>query len=161
VTFRGIAAWIRVGDVFIQPVEIAKLALVILLAKFFSKRHIEIYRVRHLIISGVYVLIPTALVILQPDLGSAIIITAIWLGMVLLAGISWKHLAALLNSHQALLDAATGEWTSWADNLPALLSYVADMLEGEAQKQNATNYIAPHLRKASKGLRDAIDAAKE
>ena len=72
-----------------------------------------------------------------------------------------KRLAALLNSHQALLDAATGEWTSWADNLPALLSYVADMLEGEAQKQNATNYIAPHLRKASKGLRDAIDAAKE
>ena len=95
VTFRGIAAWIRVGDVFIQPVEIAKLALVILLAKFFSKRHIEIYRVRHLIISGVYVLIQTALVILQPDLGSALVLVAIWGSIVVFSGMRIRHIAIL------------------------------------------------------------------
>ncbi|MFY9463292.1 MAG: FtsW/RodA/SpoVE family cell cycle protein, partial [Candidatus Sungiibacteriota bacterium] len=75
---HGVKAWFQIGGVALQPVEAAKLTLVILLAKFFSKRHIEIYRIRHLVVSGLYLLVPTFLVLLQPDLGSAIVLIAVW-----------------------------------------------------------------------------------
>ena len=95
VTFRGISAWIQIGNIFIQPVEIAKLALVILLAKFFSNRHIEIYRIRHLIVSGMYFLIPTLLVLLQPDLGSALVLVAIWFSIIIFSGMKLRHIFLL------------------------------------------------------------------
>src|SRR3989344_2794194 len=95
ITFRGIAAWIQIGDIFIQPVEIAKLSLIILLAKFFSNRHIEIYRIRHLIVSGLYFLVPTALVLLQPDLGSALVLVSIWLAMIVFSGMRLRHIGIL------------------------------------------------------------------
>lgn len=79
----------------VQPVDLAKLALVILLAKYFARRHIEIAHIRHILVSGAYTFVIFVLVFFQPDLGSAIIIACIWLGMVLVAGISWKHLLAL------------------------------------------------------------------
>lgn len=79
----------------VQPADLAKLALVILLAKYFARRHIEIAHIKHILISGAYALVISALVFFQPDFGSAIIIAFVWLGMVLVAGISWKHLAML------------------------------------------------------------------
>ena len=78
-----------------QPADLAKLMLVIFLAKYFARRHIEIAHIRHILVSGAYAFIILLLVFLQPDLGSAITIASIWLGMVLVAGISWKHLATL------------------------------------------------------------------
>ena len=83
------------GLFFVQPSDPAKVALIILLAKYFSRRHVEIAHERHILISGAYALVVFTLVFFQPDFGSAIIIFAIWLGMVLVAGISWKHLATL------------------------------------------------------------------
>jgi rod shape determining protein RodA len=83
------------GFFAVQPVDLAKIVLVVLLAKYFARRHIEIAHVRHILVSGAYAFIILALVFFQPDLGSAIIIACIWLGMVLVAGISWKHLLAL------------------------------------------------------------------
>ena len=67
----------------------------ILLAKYFSRRHVEIANIRHIIVSGVYAFILSVLVALQPDFGGAVIIMTVWLGMVLVSGISKKHLAAL------------------------------------------------------------------
>jgi len=97
------------GAFFVQPSEIAKLVLVILLAKYFTRRHIEIAHIRHILVSGAYSLILFVLIFLQPDFGSAIIIGSIWLGMVLVAGISWKHLAALLITAM-LFGAALWSW---------------------------------------------------
>jgi rod shape determining protein RodA len=88
---RGIEAWLRVGGVAFQPVELAKLVLIILLAKFFSKRHIEIYRIQHLAVSAVYLAIPALLVLLQPDLGSAIILISIWVATVVFSGMKLRH----------------------------------------------------------------------
>lgn len=79
----------------VQPADLAKLVLVILLAKYFDRRHIEIAHIRHILVSGAYSFGIFALVFFQPDFGSAIIIACVWLGMVLVAGISWKHLLAL------------------------------------------------------------------
>jgi rod shape determining protein RodA len=83
------------GLFFVQPADPAKLILVAVLAKYFARRHVEIKHYRHIIVSGVYALVLFVLVFLQPDFGSALIIAAIWLGMVLVAGISWKHMAVL------------------------------------------------------------------
>ncbi len=81
-----------------QPSDPAKLILVAVLAKYFARRHVEIAHFRHIFISGVYAFIPFLLVFLQPDLGSGIIIASTWFGMVLVSGISWKHIAALFFS---------------------------------------------------------------
>lgn len=93
---RGIRAWLQFGGVALQPVELAKLSLAVLLAKFFSKRHIEIYRVWHLTVSGLYVLLPVLLVILQPDPGSAVVLIAMWLAIILFSGMRLRHFFSLM-----------------------------------------------------------------
>ncbi len=92
---KGAISRFDFGWFFLQPSDPAKLVLVILLAKYFSRRHIEIANFRHIIVSGVYAFIFFILLFLQPDFGGAIIVFAIWLGMVLVSGISKKHLLAV------------------------------------------------------------------
>ncbi len=89
---KGAQGWFSFGAFSIQPSEFAKLGLILLLAKYFSRRHIEIKNLRHIIVSGIYAGIIFVLVALQPDFGSALIIFGIWFGMVLVSGISKKHL---------------------------------------------------------------------
>ena len=95
-TVKGATSWFSFGFFSFQPADLAKIALILLLAKYFSKRHVEIANVRHIFVSGFYALILFTLVLLQPDLGSAIIIFLIWFGMVLVSGISKKHLALVV-----------------------------------------------------------------
>jgi rod shape determining protein RodA len=80
------------GFFSLQPSDPAKLVMILLLAKFFSKRHVEIGHFRHIVVSGLYTFVVAGLVFLQPDFGSALIILSIWFGLVLVSGISWKHL---------------------------------------------------------------------
>jgi rod shape determining protein RodA len=92
---KGAQSWFDFGAMSFQPADPIKLVIIILLAKYFSKRHIEIANVRHIFLSGAYVLVVFALVFFQPDFGSALIIFLIWLGMILVSGISKKHLLAV------------------------------------------------------------------
>ncbi|MFZ2303541.1 MAG: rod shape-determining protein RodA [Minisyncoccia bacterium] len=92
-TAKGAQSWFKVGLFAFQPADAMKLLLVIILAKYFSRRHVEIAHFRHIIVSGIYALIPFVLVLLQPDFGSAMIIFLIWFGMILVSGVSKKHLA--------------------------------------------------------------------
>ena len=94
----GPKSWFNLGLFSFQPVDMMKLVLVLVLAKYFSRRHVEIRDVKHIFISGFYAFIPLVLVLLQPDFGSAMIILFIWLGMVLVSGISKKHLALVFLS---------------------------------------------------------------
>ncbi len=91
----GAQGWFDFGLFSVQPSELVKLMVIILLAKYFSKRHIEIANIRHIFVSGAYVFVVFSLVFLQPDFGSALIIFLLWLGMILLSGISKKHLLAV------------------------------------------------------------------
>ena len=95
---KGAKSWLSFGSLGIQPIELAKLALILALAKYFSRRHIEIKNIRHILVSGAYAAIVFVLVALQPDLGGAIIIGAIWFGMVLVSGISRKHLVLVFGT---------------------------------------------------------------
>ena len=95
---KGAKSWLSIGSLGIEPVEFVKLALIIALAKYFSRRHTEIRNIRHVFVSGAYAGLVFVLVALQPDFGGAIIIFLIWLGMVLVSGISQKHLGAVLGA---------------------------------------------------------------
>jgi len=96
--FKGAQSWFDLGAFAFQPVDFVKIVLVLLLAKYFSRRHIEIANVRHILVSGLYTFILFILVFIQPDFGSAIIIFFIWLAMVLFSGISKKHLLVVFLS---------------------------------------------------------------
>jgi rod shape determining protein RodA len=90
--FKGAQSWFSLGAFALQPVDPIKLVVILILAKYFSRRHMEIANIRHILVSGFYVFVIFILVFLQPDFGSAIIIFFLWLGMVLVSGISKKHL---------------------------------------------------------------------
>src|SRR3989344_6863848 len=92
---RGTNRWYKIGDVSLDPLEPAKIILIILLAKYFSMRHVEMYKLRHIIISGLYVFFMAILVFLRPNLGGAIILTLVWLGVLLVSGIKLKHFIVL------------------------------------------------------------------
>ncbi|PIR82735.1 hypothetical protein COU20_00975 [Candidatus Kaiserbacteria bacterium CG10_big_fil_rev_8_21_14_0_10_59_10] len=84
------------GFFSLQPADPAKLILIAVLAKYFARRHVAIAQFKHIAVSGAYALVICALVFFQPSFGGAIIIAAVWFGMVLVAGISWRHLGALM-----------------------------------------------------------------
>lgn len=89
---KGAQSWFQFGGLSFQPSDPIKLVLIILLAKYFSRRHVEIANIRHIFVSGLYAMSIFILVYFQPDFGSALIIFLIWFGMVLVSGISKKHL---------------------------------------------------------------------
>ena len=95
---HGAKSWFNFGFFSFQPVDMMKLVLVLILAKYFSRRHVEIRDIKHIFISGFYMLIPLVLVLLQPDFGSAVVVFFIWLGMVLVSGISKAHLFLVFTS---------------------------------------------------------------
>jgi len=94
-TVKGAASWFDLGFFSVEPVDPLKILVILILAKYFSRRHIEIANIRHIILPSLYVFIPAFLVFLQPDFGSFIIIFLIWLGMMLMSGINKKHLLAI------------------------------------------------------------------
>lgn len=91
--FSGAQSWFDLGLFAFQPVEVAKIVLIIVLAKYFSRRHVEIARSRHIFVSGAYAFLIFLLLFFQPDFGSAIVVFAVWFGLVLVSGISKKHVA--------------------------------------------------------------------
>lgn len=94
----GSRRWIEVGGTPIQPSEIAKLVVIVALAKYFSDREEAIRTWRVLLTSLVIAAIPAALVFAEPDLGSAVVFAAIWLGMVIVAGARWSQIFAVIGS---------------------------------------------------------------
>ncbi len=88
---------IDLGFFALQPSDPAKLILIILLAKYFSKRHELIGDFRHIIVTGLYTFGIVGLVFIQPDFGTALIILTLWFGMVVIAGIKLRHIAVVFS----------------------------------------------------------------
>ncbi|OGY61084.1 MAG: hypothetical protein A3G58_01870 [Candidatus Colwellbacteria bacterium RIFCSPLOWO2_12_FULL_46_17] len=89
---HGARSWIVLGPFQIQPSEFMKAALIILFSSFFATRHIAIARLGIITTSFLYFFIPTVVVLLQPDLGSGLVLLGIWLGYLLLSGIPKKYI---------------------------------------------------------------------
>lgn len=133
---KGAQSWFRLGSFGFQPVEFAKLALILLLAKYFSRRQSEVKDFRHIVASGAYAFALFALVLVQPDFGGAIIIFAIWFGMTLVAGLSRRHLGAVLLTAAA---AFAGLWFYGFDSYQKqrILTFVDPLADARGAGYNA------------------------
>jgi rod shape determining protein RodA len=99
----GSRRWISVGGTEVQPSELAKLVLVLVLAKYLSDRRDRIQTPRVFITSLGIAIPPLVLVLMQPDLGSATVFGCIWLGMVIVAGASSRHIGIFFATLTMLL----------------------------------------------------------
>jgi rod shape determining protein RodA len=95
-TINGSTSWYSFGSFSFQPSDLMKLFLILILAKYLARRHVEIRSMKHLFVTTLYFLVPFLLIFAQPDFGSAMMLLAIWFGMILVSGISRKHIFAFL-----------------------------------------------------------------
>ena len=93
---RGAQSWFYVGGAALEPVELTKFVLVLLFAKYFSRRYVEIALWRHIAISFLYLAPPLVLVFLQPDFGSSAILFFIWLSMLVFSGPTMKQVGSFI-----------------------------------------------------------------
>lgn len=94
-TIRGTTGWFSLGMVSFQPVELAKIMLLAFLARFFSQKSFSMNKTGNIILSAIYTALYVFLVILQPDIGSALIFIALWLGFLLLSHVKKSQLMIL------------------------------------------------------------------
>lgn len=108
-------SWLQIGGIRIgQPVELAKLAAILLLARYLSSLREPPDNLRQLVVPGMIAAVPFLLVLRQPDLGSAIVFVGILLAMLFWAGVSPKLLLLLISPVVSLLLAAdTRWWGAW------------------------------------------------
>jgi len=91
---RNTKSWLVLGPVSIQPVEFLKVALIFLYANYFARRHLAIARWENIVNSFIFFVVPAAIAVRLPDLGSAVIFFSIWFGFLLLSGLPWRRIAA-------------------------------------------------------------------
>ncbi len=91
---RNTRSWIVVGPFNFQPVELMKVALIFLYANYFSRRHLAIARWQNIFTTFFLFVLPAAVSVRLPDLGSAVIFFGIWFGFLLLSGLPLRRIAA-------------------------------------------------------------------
>lgn len=124
---RGVKSWYKLGIFSFDPKGLCTIILIILLAKYFSMRHIEMYKLPHILLSGFYVLLPFILIAKQPDLGSALILIALWMGILVISGIKLRHFLILILCGLLILS------LSWSFFLK------------EYQKDRIISFLAPQI----------------
>ena len=92
---NGARRWLNLGFTAIQPSEIMKIGVPLVLAWYFHRRE-EGLRLRDFMIAAVILVIPVALIARQPDLGTALLIFASGFFVIFLAGLSWKVIGSLV-----------------------------------------------------------------
>jgi len=95
---RNTRSWLVIGSLNFQPVELAKIALIVVFARYFSRRHLAIAKWRTIISSFAIFALPAALTLLQPDLGSASILFGIWFGFLLVSGLPRRRVLLALGA---------------------------------------------------------------
>lgn len=94
ITKKGATRWLNLG-IIIQPSEIFKIAMPLMLAWWFQKREGQL-RPLDFAVAGVLLLVPVALVMKQPDLGTALLILSTGVYVIFFAGLSWKLILPVL-----------------------------------------------------------------
>ncbi len=90
-TSHGATRWLNLGIVKIQPSELMRISLPMMLAWFFAKREASA-SITDFIVAALLLIVPVALIMKQPDLGTALLICASGFYVLFLAGLSWKFL---------------------------------------------------------------------
>ncbi len=92
---KGIRAWFLIGPVQLQPSELAKVGLVIVLAWYIARQP-AVLPLRSVAVALALSAVPMALILLQPDLGTMLVFAVTVMGMLLVGGIRPKHMVVLL-----------------------------------------------------------------
>jgi rod shape determining protein RodA len=95
-SINGTRGWFNIFGLGIQPVEIVKVFLIVYLANYFSSRTIRTDQLKNFCKSGLAMLILMALVLLQPDFGSAVLLAIIWIIFALIIGFDRRYLYWLI-----------------------------------------------------------------
>jgi rod shape determining protein RodA len=95
-TTLGSTRWITIAGVRVQPSEPAKLLVILMLARFYVTNEHRIRRIPVFIFSMLQIAPIAALIFIEPDLGTTMVIMSIWLGMTFAAGADWLHLVTLI-----------------------------------------------------------------
>jgi len=111
VIVKGAQRWLDIGVGRIQPAEIMKLGLPLMLAWYFHKREGSL-RTLDFVIAALIVLVPVGLIVKQPDLGTALLVLAAGSFVIFFAGLPWKWLAVMVVGGIATLPLA---WTLMHD----------------------------------------------
>jgi len=123
VEIHGSKSWLRLGGVTFQPSELVKLVIILTLAKFLADYPERYLRPVTLLVAGLIVLVPTGMIILQRDLGTALTIMPVFIVLILLAGIR-KRVVALAGVILILLLA--GSWFVLRDYQKERILVLAD-----------------------------------
>ena len=91
-TIRATRSWLVFGPVQFQTSEFMKVVLIILYSYYFARRHTAIAEWRNIIIPFIYALIPVGLILLQPDMGSGLIIMGLWVVYLFVSGLRLRHI---------------------------------------------------------------------
>lgn len=89
ITRKGATRWLNVGVTVIQPSEILKIAMPLMLAWWFQKREGQL-RPLDFMVAGLLLVVPVGLIMKQPDLGTSLLVLAAGLSVIFFAGLSWK-----------------------------------------------------------------------
>jgi rod shape determining protein RodA len=108
VSHGGAAHWTRIGPWQFQPSEFAKLATILVLARYLSGLNRRVLALPQILVAVVIVAVPMVLVLVEPDLGSSMMFAPILLGMLLVAGV---RLRLLLIAALAAVVLAAGMWS--------------------------------------------------
>ena len=104
---RGTQRWFVVGGFSFQPSELAKLSLILALAKFFNMNDREEgYNLRQLWIPFLLTIVPFLLIMVQPDLGSAMVLVIVFVSMVFFIGVKWRSVLTVIASGLLLMPIA-------------------------------------------------------
>lgn len=125
---RGVKSWYKIGPISLDPSEFTRLVLILFLAQYFSSRHIELYRIGHVVLSGLYILLPAVLISLQPNLGSALILIILWLSILIISGIKLKPFFLLCLCGLLVVGLA---WSFWLKDYQKerILSFINPQLD--------------------------------
>lgn len=91
---NGARRWLHIGVTRIQPSELMKIAVPLMLAWYFNRNEASL-KLRNYVVAGLILVFPVALIVRQPDLGTALLITASGSYVIFLAGLSWRVIATL------------------------------------------------------------------
>ena len=92
---NGARRWLTVGSLQIQPSELLKIGVPLMLAWYFHKHETAI-RFRDFVVAGLLLVVPVGLIAKQPDLGTALLVLAAGLYVMYFAGLSWKLIVPVL-----------------------------------------------------------------
>jgi rod shape determining protein RodA len=129
--FFGSARWFDTGVILIQPSEIAKIVMILVLANFFTRSQHETHDIRWIIRSFLITMGITLWILLQPNLSTSIVMFVLWLAMLWASGLRIKHIAIFTIVGLVVLLIA----------VPLMIQY--NIILEDYQLQRIVNFVSP------------------